>query len=231
MQKDRLNAFSVLRKAAKKRSSDPPLSSAKKLKTARPGLGKYEECPVCSRQIPSAFLAEHAARCGLGTQQDGGVATAPASAGIHKHADAKAEPRIAINGSAAQHTPELAADAQTEAKTQTDAALPGDEASARSAQTHTTQLQGPAGGSAFEHILRLGQAVAEVRSCALVAVIEVDGIHRTAHLRDLILLWWCVLLWLLLSLRLHSTCRHIVNSHTFPVRTYCESFRRRPYPF
>ena len=47
--------------------------------------------------------------------------------------------------------------------------------------------------------LRLGQAVAEVRSCALVAVIEVDGIHRTAHLRDLILLWWCVLLWLLLS--------------------------------
>jgi hypothetical protein len=76
MQEDRRNAFSVLKKAAKKRSSDPPLNSARKPKIARPGPGKYEECPVCSCQIPSAFLAEHAARCGLGggQQSDAGAA-------------------------------------------------------------------------------------------------------------------------------------------------------------
>jgi hypothetical protein len=167
MQEDRRNAFSVLKKAAKKRSSDPPLNSARKPKIARPGPGKYEECPVCSCQIPSAFLAEHAARCGLGGgQQSDAGAAARGAADAHTHAHAAPEPGSAISGDAAQHAPEPAAGVCSAAEAQAGAALPDDQPSGRSMQAHIPQLQALVSGSAFEHMLQRQKDLSRVLSAA-----------------------------------------------------------------
>ena len=65
--------------------------------------------------------------------------------------------------------------------------------------------------------LRLGQAVAEVRSCALTPVAEVHGIHCAAHVRNVLLTLWGVLRWLL---RLHSMAMFSVDRHQPAGKTF-----------
>ena len=170
MQKDRRDAFSVLLKSAAKRSSDPPLSSAKKAKADAPAPSKYAACPVCSCQIPTAFLAEHAASCGVGKRES---ASTPAAQGT-KHAgaaDTPGEPSVeatrAISGSAGQHTPEAVGNAPEAAAVPANEQLPGSE----QLQAPPLQPQATPGASAFDHMLQRQKDLSRVLTTCLCCLI------------------------------------------------------------
>ena len=153
MQKERRDAFSVLLKSAAKRSSDPPLSSAKKAKANTPAPSKYAACPVCSCQIPTAFLAEHAAGCGVERREVGSTpaASAPKPVGPgDTPSESAAGPTHHVRGGSGQQTPEPARTGVLPATVATAEPLPGSE----HARAHSTQPQATPGGSAFEHMLQ-----------------------------------------------------------------------------
>jgi len=164
MQKDRRDAFSVLLKSAAKRSSDPPLSSAKKAKADTPAPSKYAVCPVCSCQIPTAFLAEHAATCGVGGREN---ASTPAADGKSTAGAAGTPSEAAVdrpNGSAGQQTPEAVENAAQPATAPADEPLPGSE----QPKAPSTQPQATPGASAFDHMLQRQKDLSRVLipSCA-----------------------------------------------------------------
>ena len=167
MQKERRDAFSVLLKSAAKRSSDPPLSSAKKPKAGTSAPSKYAVCPVCSCQIPTAFLAEHAADCGSG-RQDSTSSPATACAKSGRAADTPSGPATvpahAVSGSAGQETPEAVGN---------DAA-PAEEPVSGGEQLKATAAQATPGASAFDHMLQRQKDLSRVLATSCVACAASD---------------------------------------------------------
>ncbi len=163
MQKDRRDAFSVLLKSAAKRSSDPPLSSAKKAKADTPAPSKYAVCPVYSCQIPTAFLAEHAATCGVG-RRDGASTPAAEGKGTAGAADTPGEAAVdRSSGSAGQQTPEAVSNATQPAAALADELLPGSE----QPKAPSAQPQATSGASAFDHMLQRQKDLSRVLTTCL----------------------------------------------------------------